>query len=48
MAHLKAALVEQVLNISITQRKAEVQPHGVLDDLHRKTVAVRFWVSHGE
>jgi hypothetical protein len=45
---LDAALVQQFLNVSVTQRKAVVQQHGILDDGHGKTVAVRFRVSHGE
>ena len=37
-----------IRNISVTQRKAVVQPHGVLDDGHWEAVAVRFRVSHSE
>ena len=43
---LDAALVEQFLNVSITQRETVVQPDGVLDDGHRESVAVRGWISH--
>jgi hypothetical protein len=45
---LDAALVKQFLNVSVTQRKAVVQPDRVLDDGHGEAVAVRFRVSHGE
>ena len=47
MTHLDAALVEQFLNVSVTQGKAVVQPNGVLDDGHGETVAVRLGVGHG-
>ncbi len=47
MADLNAALVEQFLDIAVTEGEAVVQPDGVLDDRHRKTVAVGFQVSHG-
>ena len=42
-----AALVQQFLNVSVTQGKAVVQPNGVLDDGHGETVAVRLGVGHG-
>ena len=41
-----AAPVKQFLNIPVTQRKAVVQPDGVLDDGHRETVAVGLDVGH--
>jgi hypothetical protein len=41
MADHNAALVEQFLNISVTEGKPVVQPDGMLDDRHGKTVAVR-------
>ena len=44
---LDAALVQQFLNVSVTQRKAVVKPHGVLDDGRWETVAVRLGVGHG-
>ncbi|GAA3999477.1 hypothetical protein GCM10022631_07980 [Deinococcus rubellus] len=46
MADLNAALVEQFLHVSVTQRKAVVQPDGVLDDGHWETGAVRLEVGH--
>ena len=47
MADLKAALVEQFLDIAVTQGKTVVQPNGVLDDGHWKAVAVRSRIGHG-
>ena len=47
MADLNAALVEQFLHVSVPQRKAVVEPNGVLDDEHGETVAVWFGVGHG-
>ena len=47
MADLNAALVQQFLDIPVTQGKAVVQPVGVLDDGHGETVAVRLGVGHG-
>jgi len=46
MADLNAALVEQFLDIAVTEGEAVVEPNNVLDDGHRKTVAVRFGVGH--
>jgi len=40
VADLDAALVEQFLNISVAEREAVIQPHGVLDDGHWKAVPV--------
>ena len=42
-----AALVEQFLNIPVTQGEAVAQPDGVLNDGHRESVAVRGRVGHG-
>ncbi len=47
MADLHAALVQQLLDIPIAQWEAVVQPAGVLDDGHWKTVAVGLEVGHG-
>ena len=47
MADLNAALVKQFLHVSVTQRKAVVEPDGVLDDEYGETVAVWFGVDHG-
>jgi hypothetical protein len=47
MAHLNAALVQQFLDVSVTQRKAVVKPSSLLDDEHRETVAVRLCIGHG-
>ena len=47
MANLNAALVQQFLDIPVTQGKVVVQPDGVLDDTHWETVAVRLGVGHG-
>lgn len=41
------ALVEQFLNIPVTQWEAVLQPKGVLNDGHRETVAVGFRVGYG-
>ena len=48
MANLNAALVQQFLDIPVTQGKVVVQPDGVLDDTHWETVAVRLGVGHGQ
>ena len=47
MANLNAALVQQFLDIPVTQGKVVVQPDGVLDDTHWETVAVGLGVGHG-
>jgi len=47
MADHNAALVEQFLNISVTEGKPVVQPDGVLDDRHGKAVAVGRSFGHG-
>ncbi len=47
MADLYAALVQQLLDIPIAQWEAVVEPDGVLDDGHWKTVAVGLEVGHG-
>ena len=41
MADLNAALVEQFLDIPVTQGKTVVQPNGVLDNGHRKAAKRR-------
>lgn len=47
VADHNAALVQQFLDVPVTQGKAIVQPNRVLDDGHRETVARGFRVSHG-
>ena len=47
MTDLDAALVEQFLNVPVTQWKAVVEPDSVLDDEHGETVAVWLGVGHG-
>jgi len=47
VADLDAALVEQVLNVPVTQWEVVVEPDSVLDDDHGETVAVRPGVGHG-
>ena len=47
VADLNAALVEQFLDIPVTQGKSVVQPDGMLDDGHWKSVAVGLEVGHG-
>jgi hypothetical protein len=44
---LNAALVEQFLDIAVTQWEAVTEPDGVLDDRHRESVALGFRVGHG-
>ena len=41
-----AALVQQFLNGSVTQRKTVIGPDGVLNDAHRESVAVGLEVGH--
>ncbi len=36
---IDAAFGKQILNVALAQRKPEIQPDGVLDDLGRKAVA---------
>jgi hypothetical protein len=48
MADLDAVLVHQLLHVSVTQRKAVVEPNGLLDDDHGEAVAVRLGIGHGE
>jgi len=47
MVDLNAALVQQFMPVSITQRKGVVQPPGVLDDGHGEPMAARLGVGHG-
>ena len=47
MTDFNAALMEKFLNVPVTQRKAVIEPDGVLDDVHRESVAVRLGVGHG-
>jgi hypothetical protein len=42
-----ATLVQQFLDVPVTQRKAVVEPNSLLDDEHRETVAVRLCIGHG-
>lgn len=48
VAHLDTALVEQFLNIPVTQWKAVVQPNCMLDDRHWETVAIGLGIGHGQ
>jgi len=45
---LEAALVEQFLDVSVTDGEAMVWPDGVLNDADRITMAVEFRVSHSK
>ena len=47
VADRNATLVEQFLHIPVTQGKAVVQPNGMLDDRHGKSMAVGLDVGHG-
>ena len=47
MADDDAALVQQFLDVSLTERKSVGEPEGVPDDAERKTVSVRLAVRHG-
>jgi len=47
VTHRNATLVKQFLHIPVTQGKAVVQPNGMLDDRHGKSVAVELDVGHG-
>jgi hypothetical protein len=40
MEDIDATLGQQILNIPKAQRKSEIQPDGILDDLGWKAVAV--------
>jgi hypothetical protein len=42
----RAALSEQFLHVAVAQRKAEIEPDRVLDDLGRKTMAAKAARSH--
>jgi hypothetical protein len=46
VTNLDTTLLEQPLDVSVTEREAVVQPTGVLDDADWKSVAVRLSVSH--
>jgi len=46
VADLNTTLLKQFLHISVTERKAVVEPNRVLDDADRETVAVGLTVSH--
>ena len=47
VADLNAALLEKFLDVTLAEGEAVIEPEGVLDDAHRKAVAVRLAVSHG-
>jgi len=47
MADLKAALLEQFLDVTLAQREMVVEPESILDDAQRKTVTVGLTISHG-
>ena len=46
MTDLNPALVQQFLHVSVAERKAVVQPDSMLDNRHRKSVAVGFGINH--
>jgi len=46
VADLNTTFLKQVLHISVTERKAMVEPNRVLDDADRETVAAGTTVSH--
>ena len=37
----------RLLNVTVTQGEAMIEPNRVLDDGHRESVAVWLWVGHG-
>ena len=43
---LNTTLLEQLLNIPVAERRAVVEPDGLLDDADWESVAVRLVVSH--
>jgi len=47
VTHLNAALVKQLLHVSVAQGKTVIKPDGVLNDGHGKTVAIGLGVGHG-
>jgi hypothetical protein len=47
VAELSTALVEQFVHVTVTGGEVVIKPDGVLDDGHRKAVAVRLGVRHG-
>jgi len=47
VAHPNATLLEQVLDVTLAQRKAVIAPEYVLNDAQRKSVAVGLAVGHG-
>ena len=47
-ADLDTALVQQFLDVPVTEREALTQPDRVLNDGHSETVAVRLGVGHGQ
>jgi len=47
VANLNAALVEQFLHVPVTQWKVVVEPDSVLDDGHKRAVAIWLSVGHG-
>ena len=48
MTDKNPSLEKQFFNIPVTERKAVIQPHGVLDDASGKSVAVGFHIiRHG-
>jgi len=47
MAHLNAALVAQLLDVTLAEGEGIIKPKSVLDNAQWETVAVRLAVSHG-
>ena len=46
VADVNSSLVEQLLNITLAEREAVVEPQGVPNHTQRKTVAIGLPVSH--
>lgn len=46
VTHLDATLVEELLNVSLVEGEAVIEPLGVADDAQGETVAVRLTVRH--
>jgi len=47
MADDHHALVEEFLNVTLTEGEAVVEPEGVADNAEKKTMALRFPFTHG-
>jgi hypothetical protein len=47
VADLDAALLEEFLDITLTEGGEVVEPESILNDAQRQTMAVRLAISHG-